>query len=92
MANSDLHIISWDIRRAFDSIPKNLVKLAWDRLGIPLDVVKWLSDLDHDGLTFPWTPHMMSHMYAHSDAKLAKDNDHFITSPHLGFVAQNSGV
>jgi hypothetical protein len=83
MANSDLHIISWDIRRAFDSIPKNLVKLAWDRLGIPLD---------HDGLTFPWTPHMMSHMYAHSDAKLAKDNDHFITSPHLGFVAQNSGV
>jgi hypothetical protein len=65
------------------------VKLAWARLGVPLDVVKWLSDLDHDGLTFPWTPHMMSHMYAHSDDKLlAKDNDHFITSPHLGFVAQ----
>jgi hypothetical protein len=60
MANSDLYIISWDIRRAFDSIPKNLVKLAWARLGVPLDVVKWLSDLDHDGLTFPWIPHMMS--------------------------------
>ena len=89
-SDEDVHIVSWDIRRAFDSIPKNLVRLAWCRLGVPLAVVDWLYDLDHGGLTFPWTPHLMANMYTHSHAKLSAHNDHFLTCPELGFQAQRT--
>jgi hypothetical protein len=32
------HITLWDIRRAFDSIPRPVQKAAWMRLGVPRDV------------------------------------------------------
>ena len=39
----------WDMRRAFDSIPRNLQRLAWIRLGVPEDVAEWFVTLDEDG-------------------------------------------
>ena len=46
----------WDIRRAFDSIPRNLQRLAWRRLGIPQDVADWFVGLDTEGQNFISTP------------------------------------
>jgi hypothetical protein len=34
------YITIWDIRRAFDSIPKNLQKLAWMRMGVSKGVAE----------------------------------------------------
>jgi hypothetical protein len=50
---STKHITFWDIKRAFDSIPRNLQKLAWVRLlGVPQDVAEWFVELDDGGLSF----------------------------------------
>ena len=42
---------SWDIKRAFDSVRKSLIRLAWRRLGIPPDIAEWLVLLDLDRQT-----------------------------------------
>ena len=42
---------SWDIKRAFDSVSKPLIRLAWRRLGIPPDIAEWLVLLDLDSQT-----------------------------------------
>ena len=46
----------WDIRRAFDSVPRYLQLLAWRRLGVPADVADWFVELDTNGSTFISTP------------------------------------
>ena len=33
---------SWDISKAFESVSKSLIRLAWTRLGVPEDIVEWL--------------------------------------------------
>jgi hypothetical protein len=50
------HITFWDNKRAFDSIPRNLQKLAWVRLGVPQDVAEWFVELDDGGLSFISSP------------------------------------
>jgi len=50
------HVTFWDIRRAFDSVPRNLQKLSWMRLGVPKDVAMWFIELDDGGLSFLDTP------------------------------------
>ena len=52
-----LHTCSWDITRAFDSVPKNVMRLAWVRLGVPHDWADWLVKLDEEGTTVVRTPH-----------------------------------
>ena len=42
---------SWDIKRAFDSVSKPLIRLAWRRLGIPPDIAERLVLLDLDSQT-----------------------------------------
>ena len=46
----------WDMRRAFDSIPRNLQRLAWQRLGVPQDTAEWFVSLDEGGQAFVDTP------------------------------------
>ena len=50
-------ITFWDIRRAFDSIPRNLQRLAWHRLGVPEDVAEWFVSMDDQGTAFVVTPY-----------------------------------
>jgi hypothetical protein len=38
---------SWDISKAFDSVSRPLIRLAWDRVGVPPPIVDWLMELDH---------------------------------------------
>ena len=42
---------SWDMKKAFDSISKPIIRLAWLRVGVPADVVEWLMALDADSST-----------------------------------------
>eukprot|EP01041_Mallomonas_annulata_P010319 gene10319-biopygen4981 len=39
-----LHIF----RKAFDSVSKPIIKLAWFRFGVPTDVVEWIVALDQE--------------------------------------------
>jgi len=49
-------ITFWDMKRAFDSIPRNLQRLAWIWLGVPTDVAEWFASLDDGGLAYVDTP------------------------------------
>jgi hypothetical protein len=53
---TDVYLSSWDIRRAFDRIPKQLLLLGWMRLGVPQDIADYLVSIDIDGVTMVRTP------------------------------------
>ena len=53
----DLYMSSWDIKRAFDRVPKQLLIFAWIRLGVPPDVAEYLVNIDRKGKTEVRTPH-----------------------------------
>eukprot|EP01041_Mallomonas_annulata_P042118 gene42118-biopygen5466 len=57
-AGFNLYTSSWDFRKAFDSVSKPIIKLAWSRLGVPTDVVEWIATLDQD-------PHLIHLTEAH---------------------------
>jgi len=40
--NRSLYGPSWDICKAFDSVGKWLIRLAWRRLGVPEQLANWL--------------------------------------------------
>ena len=54
-SGTELHGSSWDIRRAFDSVPKAVLVMSWERLGVPSDVANYIVDLDRGCLTIPLT-------------------------------------
>lgn len=43
---TDLFLSSWDIKRAFDRVPKQLLIFAWIRLGVPPEVAEYLVGID----------------------------------------------
>ena len=53
---SSILFSSWDIKRAFDSVGKPLLSLAWRRLGIPPDISLLLVSYDTLGRTIVGTP------------------------------------
>ena len=55
-SNNDLYYTSWDMKAAFDSPSKNLLKLAWTRMGVPETIVNWLINIDIGGRTYIKTP------------------------------------
>ena len=54
---TEIHGSSWDIRRAFDSVPKSILVMSWERLGVPKAIANYIVDLDRECLTIPLTPH-----------------------------------
>lgn len=54
------HIIFWDIRRAFDSIPGWLQRLPWAKLGLSTDDLEGFLNLDELGRITIRTPHQQS--------------------------------
>jgi len=52
-----LQTCTWDITKAFDSVSKNIMRLAWTRLGVPEEWVQWLVKMDENGTTTVRTPH-----------------------------------
>ena len=51
-----LHTCTWDITRAFDSVSKNVMRIAWSRLGVPDIWLQWLVGMDEGGMTVVRTP------------------------------------
>ena len=54
---SSLYYVSYDISKAFDRPPKEIIKLCWHRVGVPEDIVEWLVNLDIGGRCYiksPW--------------------------------------
>jgi len=86
--NKTKHITFWDIRRAFDSIPRNMQKLAWTRLGVPLDVAEWFVDLDDGGLSFISTPLYHRDKNLKTPEEMGNSNTHFSAAPELSFQAE----
>ena len=60
---TELFISSWDLKRAFDSVAKNILIASWVRLGVPLDIAEWLVHMDTDGNTVIRTP-LAKHVWA----------------------------
>ena len=52
-----LHTCSWDITRAFDTVSKNGMRMAWARLEVPQEWTNWLVQLNEGGMTVVRTPH-----------------------------------
>jgi hypothetical protein len=80
----------WDYKAAFDSIPRNLMRLAWSRLGVPEEYVHGLTDLDEDGLTFFLSPFMANKLQTRSEDELLSSNEdgHLTLEKLLGFHAE----
>jgi hypothetical protein len=60
----------WDIRRAFDSVPKWLQCLSWARLGLNTQDLEWFLKLDATGNVYIRTPEF------EVNKKLNQPNDH----------------
>lgn len=54
---ADQYLSSWDIKRAFDRVPKNILILSWTRLGVPHDVATYIVGLDTSGTTVIRNPY-----------------------------------
>ena len=70
----------WDVRRAFDSIPRNLQRVAWVRLGVPPDVAEWFVQLDDGGLSYIATPHFFQKRKLHTSEQMADNVEHLSAS------------
>jgi len=54
---SQLHIAQLDIKRAFDSVSFPLRLIGWLRMGIPLEIARYLVEVDVDAQTVVRTPY-----------------------------------
>ena len=61
---ADQYLSSWDIKRAFDRVPKNILILSWTRLGVPQDVAAYLVGLDTAGTTVAAGTHIVCKWFA----------------------------
>ena len=92
-------ITFWDMRRAIDSIPRNLQRLAWQRLGVPPDVAEWFVSLDENGTAFVDTPYYGHNRHLKTSQKILLNPDHFqdptkatLTSPLATGFAPQRGI
>ena len=87
-SKSTKHATFWDIKRAFDSIPRNIQKLAWVRLGVPKDVAEWFVNLDDGGLSFISSPHYNLNSKIKTPDQMMGRDTHFTGAPELGYQAE----
>ena len=81
-------ITFWDFKRAFDSIPRNLQKLAWVRLGLSVSDAEWFVELDDNSHSFLITPLFEATAELHSSFSLHRNATHFHKPSDLAFTAQ----
>ena len=86
-----VHTSSWDITRAFDSVSKNVMRLAWARLGVPLSWIQWLIALDDNGLTVVRTPHAVR-MWDKKGRKGFRRKDKKLPSRQKGIVTNGETI
>ena len=57
---TSLYGATWDITKAFDRVPKTVLRMAWRRVGIPPLLADYLIDFDDGGFTIVSTPYTRS--------------------------------
>ena len=62
-------LMGFDTKKAFDAVNKQVMKIAWIRLGIPPDIAEYFTELDIEGLTVIKSPH--ANQVYHSVGKTA---------------------
>ena len=77
----------WDLRRAFDSVSRNFLRLSWTRLGVPADTVAWLTGLDEGGSTYVSSPHLFNNLEPRSTEEMLQEDGHFLANSDQGFNA-----
>ena len=87
-AGTTMQAALWDIKAAFDSVPRPLMKLAWRRLGLPDDVADWITQLDEGGLTFPATPHVLLNQQHRDTNVMGREDGSFLSRKDLGFRSE----
>ena len=78
--SADLFVGSWDWRRAFDSVPKQLLVWGWIRLGVPCEIAEYMVAQDLDGITVIRSPFATAAYAAGGRESLERNG--------LGFVAE----
>jgi hypothetical protein len=77
----------WDLRKAFDSVSRNFLRLSWTRLGVPADIVAWLTGLDEGGSTYVSSLHLFSNLEPRSIEDMLQEDGHFLVHSNQGFNA-----
>jgi hypothetical protein len=83
------HITFWDTRRAFDSILRNLQKLAWVTLGVPHNVAEWFDGLDDEWFSFLSTPLYHQNKKLMTAEELMQTDEAFNSSDYVTFQAEH---
>ncbi|MBT7307056.1 MAG: hypothetical protein HN842_02495, partial [Gammaproteobacteria bacterium] len=84
--DTPLTVSTWDIRKAFDSVGRNLQYAIWRRMGIPEPIAKWFCRLDDGGIFVVRSPHASETLL-----RIPADNpltDHHRTCREVGLLAQ----
>ena len=63
-----LRLIQWDLRRAFDSVSYNFIRMALLRLGVPVELVDFLVTMMENNVMTVASPLHMSHHATSSDS------------------------
>ena len=49
-------LCSWDVKRAFDSVSRTVIRMALTRLGVPANLINMIHEMEVDGITIVRTP------------------------------------
>ena len=67
-----IDLTSWDQKKAFDSIGKNLQYIGWRRIGVPREIAKWLASLDLNGVYLVKSNYSSHELATHTDSISSK--------------------
>ena len=49
-------LCSWDVKRAFDSVSRTVIRMALNRLGVPANMINMIHSMEVEGITIVRTP------------------------------------
>ena len=73
---TQVYISSWDMKRAFDALPKPLLVFSWIRMGVPADseLAEYLVAMDWGGHSLVRSPLAMSTVVDEGFEKAIEDD------------------
>jgi hypothetical protein len=87
-----IHLTMWDIRRAFDSVPKWLQRLSWARLGLDYEDLEWFLNLDSTGQAYIRTPAFEASVSYTDPETHLKTSSPMLSSPHSTSFHPERGI
>ena len=49
-------LCSWNVKRAFDSVSRTVIRMALNRLGVPANMINMVHEVEVEGITIVRTP------------------------------------